>query len=93
MQTYKFKHQLGDLENSLDQRFYGGILSVNNMVPDLSKVIAVVNVLDSSFTDNYFTGFGSSLMYIQNGAIRMRNNTFRNNGQIVSDEISVINGT
>ena len=64
MQTYKFKHQLGDLENTLDQRFYGGLLSVNNMVTDLSKVMAVVNILDSTFTDNYFTGFGSSLMYI-----------------------------
>jgi hypothetical protein len=34
------------------------------MVSDLAKVIAVVNVVDSTFTDNYFTGEGSSLIYI-----------------------------
>jgi hypothetical protein len=92
MQTFKFRHQLADLESTLDQRFYGGILSVNNMVSDLAKVIAVVNVVDSTFTDNYFTGEGSSLIYIQNGVIRLRGNTFRNNGQIVSDQIYTLDG-
>ena len=92
MQTFKFRHQLADLESTLDQRFYGGLLSVNNMVTDLAKVIAVVNVVDSTFTDNYFTGEGSSLIYIQNGLIRLRGNTFRNNGQIVSDQIYTLDG-
>jgi hypothetical protein len=62
------------------------------MVTDLAKVIAVVNVVDSTFTDNYFTGEGSSLIYIQNGLISLRGNTFRNNGQIVSDQIYTIDG-
>ena len=62
------------------------------MVTDLAKVIAVVNVFDSTFTDNYFTGEGSSLIYIQNGLISLRGNTFRNNGQIVSDQIYSIDG-
>lgn len=92
MQTFKFRHQLADLESTLDQRFYGGLLSVNNIVTDLAKVIAVVNVVDSTFTDNYFTGEGSSLIYIQNGMISLRGNTFRNNGQIVSDQIYTIDG-
>jgi hypothetical protein len=60
------------------------------MVTDLTKVVALVNVQDSTFTDNYFTGFNSSLMYIQNGVLRMRRNTFRNNGLITNNQTQIV---
>lgn len=56
------------------------------MITDLNgKAIAVLNLQGTTFSDNICLGVGCSLIYVQNGLLRMVSNVFKNNGQINQD--------